>query len=165
MQTIYLDISNKGVIPTVYAKQGDIGRKIFVVLTDNGVPYPLSENHIISAWYSGDSGDGNYSNIGEESAFEISGNKITVELIYQMLSVSGSGELTIVINNSDGDQIGLWSIPYIAEKWSGSESEEANNYYSAFVDAAVRAEAAALRAEQVLKEKTSVQIIIWEDDD
>lgn len=27
MQTIYLDISNKCIIPTIHAKQGDVGRK------------------------------------------------------------------------------------------------------------------------------------------
>lgn len=132
MQTIYLDISNKGVIPTIYAKQGDVGRKIEVVLTDSGLPYIPVSGSAFSAWYSGASGMGNYTDIGGKSAFSVSGNKVTVELITQMLQAGGDGIFCLVLNNANGDQIGLWNIPYLCENVPGSESEEANAYYTAF---------------------------------
>lgn len=34
MQTIHLDVSNKVVVPAIYAKQGDVGRKFRAVITD-----------------------------------------------------------------------------------------------------------------------------------
>ena len=85
MQTIYLDISNKGVIQTIYAKQGDVGRKFEVILNDSGLPYVHTSGSAFSVWYSGTSGEGNYTDIGDKSAFSVNGNKVAVELISQML--------------------------------------------------------------------------------
>ena len=132
MQTIYLDISNKGVVPTVYAKQGDVGRKFLVVLTDSGIPYSLPAGSVFSVWYEGDSGEGNYTDIGEQSAFSINENAVTVEMIEQMLSVAGNGILCLTLNKADGGQIGSWNIPYVCERIPGFESEEATSYYTAF---------------------------------
>lgn len=137
MQTIYLDISNKGVVPTIYAKQGDVGRKFRVVLTNAGSPYNL-ESSLFSVWYDGDSGKGNYTKIGNQSAFEIDGNCVVVEMIAQMLSVNGNGIICLVLSNGD-QQIGSWNIPYICEEVPGFDSEEAKDYFNAFseiVDAA-----------------------------
>lgn len=135
MQTIYLDISNKGVIPTIYAKQGDVGRKFQVVLTDSGLPYVPTGGSAFSVWYSGASGEGNYTDIGDKSAFDVSGNRVIVEMISQMLSNDGDGVLTIVLNDPIGNQISTWNIPYFCEPVPGAESEEARNYYTAFSQA------------------------------
>lgn len=131
MQTIYLDISNKGVYPCIYAKQGDVNRKFLLVVTDGGVPFDC-ENTAISVWYDGDSGKGNYTHIGEENAIVVDGNKITVSLIQQMLANSGNGVLSVSVSDASGSQIGLWNIDYCVEKKPGAESEEATNYYDAF---------------------------------
>lgn len=135
MQIIYLDISNKGVVPTVYAKQGDVGRKFEVVLTDFGIPYYLPNGSAFSVWYSGSSGDGNYTDIGDKSAFFVSENKITVEMIAQMFSADGAGILCLTLNSPDGNQISSWNIPYICEPVPGIDSEEAKSYYTAFSNA------------------------------
>ena len=132
MQTIYLDISNNGVIPTVYAKQGDVGRKFEIVLTDSGLPYIPQSGSAFSVWYSGASGEGNYTDIGGKTAFYLSGNKVTVEMICQMLSNPGNGVLCIVLNCSDGKQISSWNINYVCESVPGADSEEAKKYYTAF---------------------------------
>lgn len=132
MQTIYLDISNKGVIPTIYAKQGDVGRRFLAILTDAGVPYSPPAGSAFSVWYEGDSGEGNYTDIGEQSAFSINENAVTVEMIEQMLSVAGNGILCLTLNKADGGQIGSWNIPYVCERIPGFESEEATSYYTAF---------------------------------
>lgn len=132
MQTIYLDISNKGVVPTVYAKQGDVGRKFQVVLTDSGVPYVPASGSAFSVWYSGASGEGNYTDIGDKSAFSVNGNKVIVEMITQMLSNEGEGVLSLILNDINGNQIGMWNIRYVCESVPGVNSEEAKEYYSAF---------------------------------
>ena len=135
MQTIYLDISNRGVIPVIYAKQGDVGRKVEVVLTNSGLPYEPEAGSAFSAWFSGASGVGNYTDIGEKSAFSVSGNKVTVELITQMLQNAGEGILCLVLSRANGDQIGLWNIRYICEGVPGAGSDPAKDYYTAFSQA------------------------------
>lgn len=132
MQTIYLDISNKGVIPTIHAKQGDVGRKFQVVLTDSGLPYIPVGGSAFSVWYSGASGEGNYTEVGDKSAFSVSGNKVTVEMISQMLSNDGEGVLSFVLNDPNGNQISTWNIHYICEYVPGADSQEAKAYYTAF---------------------------------
>jgi hypothetical protein len=132
MQTIYLDISNKGIIPTIYAKQGDVRRKFLVVLTDAGIPYSTPAGSVFSVWYDGDSGEGNYTDIGEKTAFSINENKVEVELITQMLGVPGEGVLCLVLNGADGSQIASWNINYLVESVPGANSEQAKDYYTAF---------------------------------
>lgn len=135
MQTIYLDISNKGVIPTIHAKQGDVGRKFQVVLTDSGLPYIPVGGSAFSVWYSGASGEGNYTEVGDKSAFSVSGNKVTVEMISQMLSNDGEGILSLVLNDPNGNQISTWNIHYVCEYVPGAGSQEAKAYYTAFSQA------------------------------
>lgn len=135
MQTIYLDVSNRGVIPAIYAKQNDVGRKVEVVLTNSGLPYEPEAGSAFSAWFSGASGVGNYTDIGDKSAFSVSGNKVTVELITQMLQNAGEGTLCLVLSRAGGDQIGLWNIRYICEGIPGAGSEPAKDYYTAFSQA------------------------------
>ena len=132
MQTIYLDISNKGVVPTINAKQGDVGRKFNVYLTNGGVKYTPTASQYFSVWYDGESGSGNYTEIGEKSAFSVIGNVVTVEMITQMLTVPGDGEMCLVLNDANGDQIGSWNIPYFCEEIPGADSEVAKDYYTAF---------------------------------
>ena len=136
MQTIYLDISNKGVIPCINAKQNEVGRKFLAIVTDGGIPYNIPSDSIVSVWYEGDSGKGNYTDIGDQPAIEVSGNKISVELIEQMLSVPGYGVITILLNSPTGQQIGLWNIDYCVELVAGVDSEKAEEYYNAFSEAA-----------------------------
>lgn len=135
MQTIYLDISNKGAIPTIHTKQGDVGRKFLAVITDSGVPHHLDPDNLFSVWYDGDSGEGNYSEIDGRSAFSVNGNKIVVELVTQMLANPGNGVLSLVINDPTGQQIGLWNINYVVEAVPGMDSPEADQYYTAFLNA------------------------------
>ena len=135
MKTIQLDITNKTVIPLLYVKQGDVGAKINVQLTDEGKAYQIPAGAVFSVWYSGASGEGNYTTIDGRSAFSVSGNKVTAELIMQMLQNKGSGQLCLVMNKGDGSQLGLWNIPYCVEEIPGEGSGEAKAYYTAFSEA------------------------------
>lgn len=149
MQTIYLDISNKGVIPCIQAKQSEVGRKFLAVITDNGVPYNVPSNSLLSVWYEGDTDAGNYSSIEEKSAFSIDGNKVTVELVAQMLLKPGKGELCLSVTHGDGGETNTWNIPYEVEYKPGAGSAVPTEYYTALTDAAARAaEQVGLAAEQ-----------------
>lgn len=132
MQTIYIDISNKGVIQPIYTKQGDIGRKFVAVFLENGQKYDIPSGSIFSAWYKGPSGEGNYTDIGEKSAFSVANNRVTVEIISEMLGIPGEGFICLVLTKGSGGQIGSWNIPYICEEVPGFGSEEAKEYYTAF---------------------------------
>ena len=132
MQTIYLDISTRKVPLIILAKQGDVGRKFRATILDGGTPYAIPEGALWSVWYSGSSGEGNYSAIGEHSAFHVSGNSVEVELIAQMLVNKGGGVLCLVMNSADGGQLGFWNVPYVVEEVPGMDSYCAEQNFTAF---------------------------------
>ena len=148
MQTFNLDISVKRVIPLLYVKQRDVGTKILINITNNGDTYAVPANASLSVWYSGTSGEGNYTTIGDKSAFVVKGNTVTVELIMQMLNNPGGGKMCLVLNSADGSQLGLWDIPYFVEAIPGADSDEAMQYYTAFLETVTSVENAARRAEE-----------------
>lgn len=148
MQELKLDLSIKKGIDLVHAKQRDVGTKILVKLTDNKVEYVVPDGVTWSVWYSGASGEGNYDKIDGRDAVVVNGSTATVELIYQMLNNSGGGEMCLVMNGTDGIQLGLWNIPYFVEAIPGADSAAAVQYYQAFLQAQAKAEAAAARAEK-----------------
>lgn len=139
MQTIYLDISNKGVIPCIQAKQSEVGRKFLAVITDNGVPYNIPLDTLISVWYEGSMDAGNYSSINEKSAFTIDGNKVAVELVAQMLMKPGDGDLCLSLSSANGNEINTWNIPYHVEYKPGAGSHVPTEYYTALTEAAAEA--------------------------
>ena len=146
MQTIYLDISNKGVIPKIHAKQADVGRKFRAVLIDGGMPYNTAEDSAFSVWYKGASGEGNYTHIGSDSAFSVIGNIVEVELIEQMISVAGNTTACLVLSTGDGHQIATWNIEISVEAVPGFGSGAAEEYYTAFSQTAAQVKADADRA-------------------
>lgn len=149
MQTIYLDISNKGVIPCIMAKQSEVGRKFLAVITDNGKPYDIPVHSLLSVWYEGTTDAGNYSSIEERSAFEIDGNQVSVELVAQMLLNPGNGELCLSITHGDGGETNTWNIPYEVEYKPGAGSHVPTEYYTALTEAgSFAAEQAGIAKEQ-----------------
>ena len=131
MQTIQLDISRKTEIAVVQAKQDDVGREFQAVILDNGEPYYIPQKAVISLWYSGASGEGNYTEIQGKKPFLVNGNTVTVELISQMLRLPGGGQMCLVVLDEEGNQLGLWNIPYHVEKIPGMGSKGAEEYFSA----------------------------------
>lgn len=146
MQTISLDISRKRSVPPIYAKQSEVGRKFLAVITDNGVPYNIPDNALLSVWYEGDTDAGNYSSIEEKSAFSIDGNKVVVELVAQMLLKPGSGDLCLSVTHGDGGETNTWNIPYCVEYKPGAGSAVPTEYYTALTEAGAVAAKAAIDA-------------------
>lgn len=143
MQTIHLDLAVRTVPPMIHAKQGDIGRKFQAILTDNGKAFTVPDDAVFTVWYTGTSGEGNYSGIGDNCAVTVDGNTVVVELITQMLKCRGGGTLCLTLNDTDGSQIGLWNLPYIVEAVPGYDSAEAQMHYTALSEVAQRAVEAA----------------------
>lgn len=159
MQIFDLDISIKRVIPLLYVKQRDAGKKILVNITNNGDAYAVPANASFSVWFSGKSGEGNYTAIGDKNAFTIKGNAVTVELIVQMLNCPGEHVMCLVMNGVDGTQLGLWNIPYYVEAIPGADSEAATEYYSAFLETQKKATDAAGRAEEAAEQLEGALLI------
>lgn len=140
METINLDINRPSSNQAIFCKQDDVGRKIKVLITENAQPFKIPEDAVFSVWYSGSSGEGNYTMIGDHSAFLIEGNTVTVEMIVQMLRCRGGGRMCLVMNSADGCQLGMWNIDYMVEGVPGIGSSAAQEYFTAFSDTAARAE-------------------------
>lgn len=113
MQTIYLDISNKGVYPCIYAKQGDVGRKFLAVITDNGVPFVIPETANVSAWYESKSSAGSFGSLS------VTDNTVEVTIDQQMTVVAESGVVCVSVVYENGDEISTWNIPYDIESKPG----------------------------------------------
>lgn len=165
MQTIHLDVSVKPNMEqnllVITAKQGDIGRKIKAVITDCGEDYSIPSGAVLTAWYSGTSGSGNYSEIDGNSAFEVSENTIIVELITQMLTNKGGGVLCLLLHNADGSQLGFWDIPYVVEGIPGMNSVGAEQCYTAlseFTQRAVDSAAKAAEAAATFETDTTLSV-------
>jgi hypothetical protein len=142
METINLDINRPSANQAIFCKQDDVGRKFKVIITENAQPYKIPEHTAFSVWYSGSSGEGNYSTVDDHSAFSVEGNTVTIELIVQMLRCRGGGRMCLVMNSANGNQLGMWNIDYIVEGVPGIGSSEAQEYFTAFSDTAAQAKKA-----------------------
>lgn len=156
METIYLDLSRPSQEQQIFCKQGDVGKTFRVVFTDAGVPYRPNEQTCFSVWYSGTSGEGNYTEINGSSAFTLDGDGVTVELIAQMLANKGGGTLCLVMNDVTGKQIGTWNIHYFVEGIPGHDSEPATAYFNAFAESISSARENAQIAENAANEAADI---------
>ena len=140
---VYINIARPGVYAVLHAKQGDVNRAFTAVFNNDGEAWPIPENAVISIWYRGAAGEGNYT-----KGVEISGNTATIPFVPQMLSTPGNGLLCIIINTAAGDQVGSWNIPYFVEEVPGGNSEAATEFYTAFSEIASEVAAYALEAKE-----------------
>ena len=128
MQTIYIDISNKSVLPTIYAKQGDVGRRFKAIISNSGVAYQITSESF-TASYDGASGSGNYDQIEGRSAFEVSQNTVVVELAPNIFQAPGDSLFCLTMKNGDDSVIGLWNIPIYTEEKPGFLGDPIGDYY------------------------------------
>ncbi len=147
MQTIDLDICRYAATQSICVKQGDVGRKFKVRVMDCGEDFLIPDGARLSVWYSGTSGEGNYSEINGSSAFQVEGNVIIVEMIAQMVMNKGGGTLCLIMHHKNGTQLGMWSIPYLVEGVPGIDSKAAQQYFTALSETAAKALESAQRAE------------------
>lgn len=125
MQTIIVDLSRNSAIPTVHAMQGDTNRQIKIILYDNGAPYDTSSD-AISVWFTGPSGDGNFSNgIAKNS------NILTITLNGNMLALPGRHMMAVVLSRANGN-IATWNMVVMVGALPGYDSEAVGDSYDAF---------------------------------
>lgn len=151
MQTIHLEVSDKNVPELLHTKQGDVGRKFLAVFRDGAGDYEIPADAVLTVWYSGTSGEGNYSAIDGHSAFTVSGSTVEVEIITQMLGCRGGGTLCLVMNRANGEQLGYWNIPYMTEGIPGMESAAATEYYTALSETARQVARYAAEAREIVE--------------
>lgn len=111
MQTIHLDISSKGVAPTIYAKQGDVGRQFAVVISDGSVLYNIPENASVTVFYQTLKND----NAGSFESVVFDGSRIVVTMSQEITGTHGDGILCLTISHENGEEISTWNIPYNIE--------------------------------------------------
>ncbi len=136
MQEIHLDLGYRNLPIAIQTKQGDVGRKFKAIITDCDKPYIIPEDSVISVWYEGAGGGGNYTAIDGRPAAVVTGNTAIIELIPQMLAQSGGGNLCLVLYDAQGNQIGTWNVLYVCEFVPGIDSPEATDYFTAMSEIA-----------------------------
>lgn len=116
------------------ACQEDVGTKFRVLLTDNGENWCPGSDAMLSVWYSGTGGEGNYTQINGHSALTIRENGVEVELITQMLSCQGAGMLWLILADGEGHRRTLCRLPYLVLPGPDVDSQVAEQYYTAFTE-------------------------------
>ncbi len=143
MQTIKLDIIKRDIMPTIVAKQGDVGRRVRFIISDGGECFYIPSDVTVCLWYSGSSGQGSYTSIGGRSAFTVDEDTVELELIPVMLQNAGGGTMCLTIYYPDGTVLGTWNLLYISEAIPGADGTEAVAYYTAFSELVQKAMEAA----------------------
>lgn len=152
MQEVILDLSVKpdaDDIPKVHMKQGDSNRYFRAVIQDRGADYAIPTGTVITLWFAGTGGQGNYAAVDETSAFSVSGSEVTVRISPMMTAVKGGGVMCLVLTDAAGEQLGTWDICYVVEPLPGMDGADAQDTYEAYRDLLAQAVAAAERVTDI----------------
>ena len=96
MESIYLDVTPRGVNPTVYTSQGDANRSIGVYLIENGLPYELSGSETLTLNIK--TSEGEYL---EQELTNAGGNFIEISLESELSVKAGANYCKIIIETDD----------------------------------------------------------------
>lgn len=139
MQKAIIDLSKNGIIPVFHAKQGDTFRRVAITLLDNGLPYDTAAD-AVSVWYSGPSGEGNYSD-----GIEKDGSTLTILVNPNMTAASGRHTCAVMLSNESG-RCTTWNFCVEVAYTPALGSEEAKAYFEAFEAGELAADIAAVDA-------------------
>lgn len=139
MQKAIIDLSKNGIIPVFHAKQGDTSRRVAITLLDNGLPYDTAAD-AVSVWYSGPSGEGNYSD-----GIEKDGSTLTILVNPNMTAASGRHTCAVMLSNESG-RCTTWNFCVEVACTPALGSEEAKAYFEAFEAGELAADIAAVDA-------------------
>ena len=151
MQNIVIDISHRGVIPTICVSEYDAMSRFFsITLLDNGMPYTPPTGALYTVRYDVGLNTGWYDTITvpggtNRGAVSVNGNVFTVEIAEA--ATHGCGELALMIVGNNGYQLTITGIRIASDYIPAESAGETQNYYNAIVATAqalaARAEAAA----------------------
>ena len=96
MESIYLDVTPRGVNPIVYTSQGDAERSIGVYLIENGLPYELAGSETLTLNIK--TSEGEYL---EQELTNNGGNYIEISLDSDVTIKAGANYCKIIIETED----------------------------------------------------------------
>lgn len=123
-------------IPLTWAcMQGDANsRAICYRLYADGLSYEIPSGVSLRiAYEKADKTSGVYSQLPDgSSAYEISGNTVTIRLIEDISAKSGMALVQPILYDSDGNVLGIWSTDIIVRRGVNKESSSTGVNYSSY---------------------------------
>lgn len=157
-QTVRIELSRPGPLPTLYATAGDqYSRFVKMELYENGAPYtPPEGTACLVGWRREGGACGNYSTITESddttthSAYQLQGSALTVELSADVCRLAGRVFVNVALIGADGARLHTWELVCQVERGAVADSEDGSQPSESASQAANRAEKAAQDAEAAL---------------
>ena len=134
-KTFNVDLVRLEVPPTWACMQGDANsRAICYRLYADGLSYEIPSGVSLRiAYEKADKTSGVYSQLPDgSSAYEISGNTVTIRLIEDVSAKSGMALVQPILYDSDGNILGIWSTEIVVWRGVSKESSSTGVNYSSY---------------------------------
>lgn len=134
-KTFNVDLVRLEVPPTWACMQGDANsRAICYRLYADGSSYEIPSGVSLRiAYEKADKTSGVYSQLPDgSSAYEISGNTVTIRLIEDISAKSGMALVQPILYDSDGNTLGIWYTEIIVRRGVSKESSSTGVNYSSY---------------------------------
>lgn len=134
-KTFNVDLVRLEVPPTWACMQGDANsRAICYRLYADGLSYEIPSGVSLRiAYEKADKTSGVYSQLPDgSSAYEISGNTVTIRLIEDISAKSGMALVQPILYDSDGNTLGIWYTEIIVRRGVSKESSSTGVNYSSY---------------------------------
>ncbi len=134
-KTFNVDLVRLEVPPTWACMQGDANsRAICYRLYADGLSYEIPSGVSLRiAYEKADKTSGVYSQLPDgSSAYEISGNTVTIRLIEDISAKSGMALVQPILYDSDGNTLGIWCTEIIVRRGVSKESSSTGVNYSSY---------------------------------
>lgn len=135
MKTFDVDLVRLEVPPTWACMQGDANsRAICYRLYADGLSYEIPSGVSLRiAYEKADKTSGVYSQLPDgSSAYEISGNTVTIRLIEDISAKSGMALVQPILYDSDGNTLGIWYTEIVVRRGVSKESSSTGVNYSSY---------------------------------
>lgn len=134
-KTFNVDLVRLEVPPTWACMQGDANsRAICYRLYADGLSYEIPSGVSLRiAYEKADKTSGVYSQLPDgSSAYEISGNTVTIRLIEDISAKSGMALVQPILYDSDGNTLGIWYTEIVVRRGVSKESSSTGVNYSSY---------------------------------
>lgn len=134
-KTFNVDLVRLEVPPTWACMQGDAkSRAICYQLYADGLRYEIPSGVSLRiAYEKADKTSGVYSQLPDgSSAYEISGNTVTIRLIEDISAKSGMALVQPILYDSDGNTLGIWYTEIVVRRGVSKESSSTGVNYSSY---------------------------------
>lgn len=149
IQKISMDFAFHGIPPRVYGKQDDsMSRAVQIDLFNQGEAWPIPLDAAMMVRFNTPAGGtGLYDSLPDgSSAFAVSDNSVTVQLVDQIFAAAGQAECSLRIVSA-GAGVSTWTFIVDVERGPGADANLPADYINVLVNLTAEANAAAERAE------------------